>query len=575
VHPRSLTVRAAEAQRAALDPLFEAWLLSRRGSGRLKLAERLADLDQQILEACHPKQLAFVLDQADRFAALTAGRAGKTTGSRARLVRKALRIPRARLLFIATTKDQGEDLMWGPLKELVERLGIDCTFNETKMRATFRDNGSTIRIVGADDKREVDKLRGRPWHEVIIDEGASYPAQLLQWLIERVIEPRLGDYSGVLGIVGTPGHHLNGMFYDITRRGSEIGRDWDDRADPTKIDPTLLAEDGTWLGWSVHRWNLLDGAPYVRAMANAWRLALLKKQRAKWSDKHPVWLREYLGVWAADESEMMYAFRPHVDEIMVEENPNLTLGMPWNLWKPELDQYGWAVLPRERTDWRHSVGMDMGHGTPFCLQVLGYSPSDLGRDIYQRWEFHQKKMYARKIAELLIGEHLDAGNPTPLSVIGRVGWPDSMVADLANLGDAIVAELGEVYGIPIAVADKKNKPASVELMNGDLIDGRMHVLAKSVLATQMAELQWRVDEHGMLKEPKHGDDACDGVIYPRREIAKMFEPEKPARRPMIERRVDRIEEQEGKDFTPANGFSELLSSTDDANYYDEAGSDWG
>lgn len=570
-------MQPAAVQRRPHDPLFEAWLLAHRGSGRLQRASRLAELDQQILEACHPKQLAFVLDTAERFAALTAGRAGKTTGSRARLVRKALRIRRAKLLFIATTKPQGEELMWAPLKDLVERLGLDVVFHETKMRCLFRDTGSIIWIVGADDKKEIDKLRGRPWHEVIIDEGASYSPQLLQFLIERVIEPRLGDYSGALGIVGTPGHHLNGLFYDVTRRGSEIARDWEDRNDPTKLDPTLIAEDGTWLGWSVHRWNLLDGAPYVKAMANAWRLALLNKQRRKWSDRHPVWLREYLGIWAADESEMMYTFRPYVDEIMVEDNPELELGAPWNIWKPARDEYGWAVLPKERTDWRHAVGMDMGHGTPFCLQVLAFSPSDFGRDIYQRWEFHQKKMYARKIAELLVGETngtIDAASPTPLSVIGRVGWPDAMIADLANLGEAIVDELGDVYGIPIGVADKKNKPASVELTNGDLVDGRLHVLEKSVLAQQMAELQWRVDEHGMLKEPKHGDDACDGVIYPRREIAKMFEPAKKTPPPLIARRHDRIMEDEGKDFTPANGFSELLSDPGDANFYDEAAGGW-
>lgn len=523
-------------------PLCNAWLRRRHGRRRGSSRERIESLIEQILEACHPAQRAYVVDEAKQFAALTSGRAGKTTGSRARLLIKGLRIRRARLLFVAQTRDQAEDLIWGALKELCERLGIGFQANETKLILKLTDTGSIIRLVGADDRKEIEKLRGRPWHEVIIDEAASHSPRLLENLIVRVIGPRLGDYDGCIGMVGTPGHVLNGLFYDVTRRNATVE------------------------GWSVHRWNLEEGARHVAVMKTAWAVALRKKSENGWSDSNPIWRREYLGEWASDDASQMYTWHPHVDVEIRDLFPERELvdGQPWNLWSPERDANGWAVLPAGFTDWRHVVGMDMGHGTPFALEVLAFSPSDKGRNIYQRYEFHRLKMYAKKIAELLIGEALDVANPAPTSVIGIIGWPDAMIADLANLGDAIVLELGDVYGITIGTADKKNKPGSVELMNGDLLEGRMHVLERSELAAQMAGLQWRVDEHGILREPKHGDDACDGCIYPRREIAKMFEPERPPQQPAIPRRADRILEDENKDFAPKR-WDELLSS----GYYDE------
>jgi hypothetical protein len=551
-------------------PILRGWLLTRRGKRRGGLAAKADAIDAQLAAACHPLQLAYAWDPSSRVAALTAGRGGKTTAAKVRLIRKGVRIARARLLFVATSKDAAEDLIWESLKELLAKLSVPFVPNESKLRLRLTETGALIQLVGADDKRTIERLRGRAWHEVIIDEGASYPPALLNNLITKIIGPRLGDFGGQLLMQGTPGNVLNGLFYDVTRPSSTVARDWARRDEPEFHDreafPELIDDDGSWLGWSTHRWNLIDAAKHTRVHQQIWEHALREKKRNGWSDKHPTWLREYMGVWAADDGERMYHYRPHVDQFLIEAHPHLALveGAPWNLWTPKRDELGWAILPPTVRNPRHAIGMDLGHGAPFCLQVLAYDQADQGRNIWHRYEFHRKGMYARKIAELLLGEALDAKNPA--GVIGAIGgWPDRMVADLANLGDAIILELSNVYGIPVTAADKKSKPGNVELTNGDLIDGRMHVLDGSVLAQQMAELQWRVDEFGLLKEPKHGDDACDGVIYPRAEIAKLFEQEAPAPPPALPRRQDRILEDEQRDFT-RRGEDELLS----ADYYDEA-----
>jgi hypothetical protein len=453
------------------------------------------DKEAAVLRECHPKQQGFVLDPGRRVAA-----------GRARFVRRMLRVPGARCLYIATTRTQAEELMWAPLKDLVEKLGIEATFNETKLKVTFKRNRSWLRLVGADDKREIEKLRGQPFHEVGIDEAASHDAQLLEHLLVRIIGPRLGDFDGVLWLIGTPGHILSGPFYAATRPGSDIHRKWEDRAKPEFRD---------WARWSFHAWNLEDASEYVPAIGKLWQEAKLEKEANGWSDQNPVWRREYLGLWAADDTENVYKYRPHLED-----------GTPWNQWDPEKTPQGFAKLPDG--DWRFVFGMDMGHHDPFALAVFAYQPTS--RTLYHVYEFEKRGMYARTIAELLIGDELDHEDPT--GVIGKTGWPEGMCADTAGLGDAMLTELSQVYGLQIKPAEKKNKFDSVELFNGDLIDGHIKVMKGSRLEEQLLGLQWAVDDVGRLKENKgQRNDCTDAAIYARRMAQHMFAEEAPNPRP--------------------------------------------
>lgn len=450
-----------------------------------------------MLDSCHPAQRGFVEDPGRRIAALTARGCGKTTGCRARLVRRMLLTPRAKCLYVATTRSQAIDLMWAPLKDVVERTGVDAVFNETRLSCRFPRNGSQLRLVGADDKREIEKLRGLPFHEVDIDEGASYPAQLLEHLLFRIIGPRLGDYGGCLCVVGTPGHVPAGPFYDATRPGSDIARPWSLREAP---------EYAGWQRWSTHSWTLLDGAPFVQALSNLWREALVEKEANGWSDQHPVWRREFLGQWAADDTENVFKYRPH------DEN-----GQPLNQWDPPRDKYGFAVLPEG--DWRFVIGMDMGHSDPFALEVFAYLPTD--PTLWHVYEFNKRGMYARTIAQVLLGDDLSA--LLTGGVLGRTGWPEALVADTAGLGEAMLDELRNVYGIRVQAAAKKDKFDAIELSNGDLLDGRVRVLKGSVLEAQMMDLQWSVDDFGHLKENKgQRNDCTDAFVYARRHAFNQF-----------------------------------------------------
>lgn len=461
---------------------------------------------EAVIAECHPKQRDFVVDSHRRVAALCGRGAGKTTAGRARLVLRLLGTPKAKCLYIATTRDQAERLMWAPLKELFEKLGfvagVDVVYNETKLRVTLKRNGAMLWLFGADDKREIDKLRGQAFHEVGIDEAASYPVELLKQLITRIIGPRLGDYGGCIWLIGTPGHVLEGLFYDATRLGSEWHRPYSER------DAEEFAD---WKGWSSHAWTLQDGAQTIAAMARLWAEALVEKQAQQWSDENPVWQREYLGRWAADDTENVFKYRPHTPD-----------GAPFNQWDPErVGPFRIAKLPDGFREWSYVVAMDLGHSDPFALNVFAFAPSDPQRRIFHVYAFEKTKMYPQAIAHLLIGEELDHVKPD--GVLGEIGWPDAMVADLAGNGESIIEELGRVYGIQVAAAEKRHKFSAIEVVNGDFIDGRLFVLKGSPMERQLLSLQWKMDDFGQLKENKaQANHSTDCLVYARRAIGAMI-----------------------------------------------------
>lgn len=479
------------------------------------MADAWADsIRARLLPLCHPKQRQFVEDPGRRVAARVGRGGGKTTAWVVRAVIKATRIKRARLIFIATTRVAAEELIWEKLKTLLGELDVASDFNETKLRCRIKRTSSVIRLVGADDKREIEKLRGQSFHEVGIDEMASHPPELLEQLIDRVIGPRLGDVDGVICMFGTPGHILRGPAYDATRPGSPRHRPYDRRDD---------AEFAGWLGWSSHSWTLRDAADAgIVAQRKLWAEALREKQEKGWSDDNPVWLREYLGEWAADNTDTIFKFRAYAED-------GSTM---WNLWDPERSgPMSLAKLPDiPGAEWLVVYGADMGHSDPFALTAWAYSPQDRTRTVYQIFEFERTKMYAQTIAKVLLGEAdnvlgvCDASSPSGL--IGETGWPTALVADVTHLGQSILDELANVYGVRFAPALQKEKFAGIEQVNGWLIPGRVKVLKGSLLAQQIATLQWQVNEFGEMKENKaQANHLTDSMLYALRKIANAWEGE--------------------------------------------------
>lgn len=445
--------------------------------------------------------------------------------------------------------------MWDKLKEACEAYGVrtavtsvvpkqpDITFLDTKMVATCLRTGSVYRLRGVEDKRDAEKFRGFPQAEFQVDECGSFSPQLLEYLTDTVVAPRLGEAqalpAGWLGYLAgdeplelapslddgarggcivlgsTPPSVLRGVFYEVTRNGSKRHRPYRDRE---------LPEYDGWLGYSSHAWTLKDVVDlpdseerYPALVAN-WQTALREKLEKGWEDDHPIWMREYLGRWAADNTATVFQYRPHRDD------------RPWNEWDPldgrkleGLQQLHAAIaaLPSDVGAWHHVIAMDMGSRDPFACNVFSFAPRDPQKRIFHTFAFERQGMHAKPIAELLIGPDLDANRPQGL--IGVLGWPDGMIIDTDH---ALIDELGNVYGVRVKKAEKKAdyKHGAIELVNGDLVEGRILILKDSPLAVQIGELQWKPDEYGTPREDKaQANHSTDTLVYGRKEIAHLFD----------------------------------------------------
>lgn len=518
-----------------MGPLSRAWF-SRKKKQRADAKASALDIEgilAAVNKSLHPKQRLFVDDDARRIAALVGARGGKSTGGRARFLKRMLRTPRARCLFVAPTLGQAKRILWEPFKTMLHRLGIPFESNETDLVLRMLHNGSTLMLGGAATKADIDRYRGIALHEIGIDECTSFRPGLLGNLIDRVLAPRLGDYRGTLWMISTPGHILRGIFYEATRNGSETGTPFEDQDAPPE-------------GFSTHHWSLQDGAAHVTALANAWAEALETKRRNGWSDDHPVWKREYLGLWAADDTENIFKYRPHDED-----------GNELNQWDPKLDEHGVAILPEhlKGKPILYSYGVDPGIRDPFALVIFAWSPHDPTKTLYHVYEFAKQGMYAERIAELFLGPGHSLDSPKGL--VGATGWPAAKTADKQN-NLATFEELANVYGLFFKKAEKRDKQASQELFNGDLLGGRIKIIKGSAYELQLMTLQYEVDELGGIREDTAArNDLADAGLYARNEAQHLHGTSEPEKEPYFEPRT-----------TDDDGMGNSDADMGDALYYD-------
>lgn len=462
---------------------------------------------------------------------------------RARALLKLTSIKNAELVYIAPTMPMTEKLMWVPFKRTLEIYGLVDEFKLTEskpFRARCRRTGAEMEFHGLDDQSEVDKLRGRPFDEVYPDEASLYPAKRLTDFLDRAITPRLHERHGCIVMGGTPGHFLSGPFYDHTRPGATM-RDPDDPEAPAiplhrpyreRDQPEFI----DWDGWSSHAWTLKDvislpdAESRFPALVNLWAGALRTKRLKRWSDNNPIWLREYMGIWAADDTGMVFRYRPHKD------------GALWNQWdpfnseQPIVGVQGLTIavarlktLHAEFKDWRYVVSGDSGSSDPWACNVFAFSPQDSERRLWHVMTFEQTGLYPKLFAHLCVGaeaaDALAAGRPAPkhTGILGVTGWPDGMVLD----GDqTTIDELANVYGLRFTKSDRNplSKMGGIELVNGDLLEGRIKVIRGSLLEQQLQQLQWAEDTHGNVKENKaQANHSTDTLIGARKLVGVLFE----------------------------------------------------
>lgn len=473
--------------------------------------DELVALADTIPRRCHPKQRDCVIDTSRRVIVRCGGRAGKTTAAMFRLLRTLLTTPDAHCLFLASNREQAKQLIWDALKVWCADLNVAVKASEDDLVCRMLHNQAWVKLDGVDDSKSVEKFRGIPWDLVIIDECASIKPSLLNNLFYRILEPRLADRGGTIVFQGTPGHVLAGPFYELSRTGTPEALPYEERAG--KPD---------WTSWTLHHWCARDaaeaGLPVARRI---WDAFLEMKANNGWSDDNPIWQREYLGNWVRDNTQQVYAFRPYLDD-----------GAAWNTWDPVCKD-GWAKLPDHLKDVSYVIGIDFGFADPFAVVVMAYSLNDPTKTLYQVYEFAQRGLNIRQMAEHLLGPQLDLKKPG--GVYGRIGWPTAVVGDASS--QAVFKELAEVYGIRITPAPRRpgDKLAAIEAFNGDLIDGRIKALKGSKLAEQLAALQWVMKEDGTPQEDQGAENDVADAALMARGVAKHLRAAAPAEKAIEQR----------------------------------------
>ncbi len=204
--------------------------------------------------------------------------------------------------------------MWPVLQEINDKYNLGCTFTEGKLLMKH-PNGATLKLMGADMKNFIKRLKGRKYPAVGIDEAQDFGAHL-QTLVDDVLTPSIADYSdGWLALTGTPGPVPQGYFFDVTKNGK--------------------------YGYSHHEWTLLEN-PY---MPNPGAFIEDLKAKREWDDQNPTLLREWKNQWVLDVQSL------------------------WVRYQASINHY--IELPK--ANYTYALGIDIGFNDADALAVIAWS----------------------------------------------------------------------------------------------------------------------------------------------------------------------------------------------------------
>lgn len=451
-------------------------------------------LDATLFAGLAPQQLAYARDESKRITALCTRRAGKSRTSIRRLLRRACRTRGARIIYINETRAECERIAWhgtngDGLVPLLDSLGIAHRLDNTKLRAVIDDMDAHIQLVGADDERAIQKLRGGAYHEVNVDEAQKMPH--LRQLVDEVIGPALLDFGGTLTLTGTPSKHLLGLFYEATAGD----------------DPF----------WSRHSWSCLDNPHFGDNYAERYSRTVDEylRQTGKTLD-HPDVRREFFAEWVAEDAHYVYPVHSGLVQY-APARPSANGGIDWEAALRDL-----PVRPDGRPyQWLHVVGADLGYDPdPFAVVVWSWAPDLEG--LYELGSWSRVRMTPDEQAEVL------ADINTRLS-------PVDMVADAGGIGKALVAGWSKGWlerkALPIAEAEKSQKQTNIEWMGNDLRRGLVRVREGGAWLAEAKAHQWLITGTGKYVEnPKTANHCLDAGLYAFR-AANHYRSEAPAPQP--------------------------------------------
>ncbi|MFT3838955.1 MAG: DEAD/DEAH box helicase family protein [Myxococcaceae bacterium] len=456
-----------------------------RDVARRRLASRSAERPGSkpvFLDEKFPAQCAFISDPAKLKTALCTRRSGKSYGAGLYLFKEAYETPGVSCLYIALTRDSAKKILWKDvLKPINRRLGLNARFNETELTATL-PNGSVIYLLGVDSaEEEKQKLLGQKYKLVVIDEAAAFTVNLHE-LVYGVLKPAVADYRGTICLVGTPGNVKAGLYYELT--GGHDGG---------------AASTWTTRGWSGHSWSALEN-PYIRTN---WLAEIEELKAANPTiEQTPLFQQHYLGRWVIDDSLLVYKYLPG---------------------RNDFD----GTLPAFRSGrWHYVLGIDQGfRATAFTLVAY----HDHCRELFVLESWKRRGMDVTDMAN--IAREYDE----------RYALQETVIDGAAKQA---VEEMSRRHGVNLEAAEKQGKMDFIDIINSELLQGRIRISTAKWEGVQLAEhtdvgrcgtgeyvTEYRcgnliseltslvIDERALMKgkreeHPGCENDCCDSFNYP-------------------------------------------------------------
>lgn len=420
------------------------------------LAEALATLQKkngfqavQLLDQKFPEQANFINDISRLKALFCTRRAAKSYTGGLYMVKECLENPGINCLFIGLTRATAEGIVWKDILKVIDRKHqLNISFNQSKLTATF-PNGSVIWVTGVDaDEDEMNKLLGKKYKLVILDEASMYSVNLNQ-LVYGVLKPAVADLRGTICMMGTSSNMIQGLFFDIT--------------------------NGKEPGWALHSWTAFQN-PYV---AKQWQEEIDSIQRDR-----PLFLNTtlykqwYLNQWVVDEDKLVYKYKAGLNDY------------------PSLPYYSYG-------SWSYVLGVDQGYDDDSAFTVCAFHEND--STLYIVETFKQSKMDITDMANKI--KFFQAKYQQIYKVI------------IDGSAKQAVQEMQNRHGIALTPADKTGKSDFIEIMNAELVQGKIKINPNlsSSLIEEYKKLVWELDGE-KIKLPRKENPACanhltDATLY--------------------------------------------------------------
>lgn len=236
-----------------------------------------------------PAQNAFVNDPSRFIVAQCSRRAGKSNALALKFFRTLEKYPGSQCLYLALTRESALSILWPVLHEINDKYKLGCRFVESKL-TMHHPSGAILRLLGADAKNFIKRIRGIKTPAVGIDEAQDFGTHL-QTLVDDVLTPAMADYKeSWLALTGTAGPVPNGYFFEATEKQM--------------------------YGYSIHKWTILQNPhmPDSKAFVDE-----IKAKRG-WDDTNPTYRREWLNEWVLDTNSLWVRYNAfHNDYISMPD----------------------------------------------------------------------------------------------------------------------------------------------------------------------------------------------------------------------------------------------------------------